>query len=220
MEYPIDIIQEKLTELLIARNDDIAEFIVQISTLLKASPNVFYQFHKSETDIIKFNTNNTVLIFILTVENRTKFFAELKKTIESTDVESINQFIGGHDNMINYIIIFKNDGNVLPTPQNKGLLCQLDRAIYKLGGMVHDMTFKQLLYNPLQHELVPKHTKLTKEAGATLMTKYNIKHKSQMPFILKNDIISKWIGLKPGDIVEVERYNINSGLSYYYRCCV
>jgi DNA-directed RNA polymerase subunit H (RpoH/RPB5) len=220
MEYRIEIIQEKLTELLLARNDDIAEFVIQIGSLLKESPYAFNQFHKAETDIIKFNTDKTILIFILTSDNRSKFFGELKKTIESTDIESINQFIGGYDNMKNYIIIFKNDGTVLPTPQNKVLLLQFDRAMYKLGGMVHDLTFKQLLYNPLQHELVPKHTKLNTEEIIQIMTKYNIKHKSQIPFILKNDIISKWIGLRPGDIVEIERYNINSGLSYYYRCCV
>jgi len=122
MEYPIEIIQERLTELLIARNDDIAEFVVQIGTLLKESPYVFNQFHKSETEIIKFNTDKTVIIFILTSENRSKFFSELKKTIESPDVGSINQFVNSNDDMINYIIIFKNDGAVLPTPQNKALL--------------------------------------------------------------------------------------------------
>jgi DNA-directed RNA polymerase subunit H (RpoH/RPB5) len=219
MEYSIEIIQEKLTELLIARKDDIAEFNVQMGRLLDSNPTVFYQFHKSETDIIHFNTNKTILIFILTSEHRTKFFSELKKTLEP-DVGCINKFISCYDNMINYIIIFKNDGNVLPTPQNKVLLVELDRAIYQLGGMVHDLTFKQLLYSPLKHELVPKHTILDKDEVTAVMSKYNIKHKSQMPFILKNDIISKWIGLKPGDIVEIERYGINSGLSYYYRCCV
>jgi hypothetical protein len=79
MEYRIEIIQEKLTELLLARNDDIAEFIVQMNCLLESNPTVFYQFHKSETDIIHFNTDKTVLIFILTSEHRAKFFAELKK---------------------------------------------------------------------------------------------------------------------------------------------
>ena len=39
--------------------------------------------------------------------------------------------------------------------------------------------------------------------------------------ILKNsDPIAKWLGLKSGDIVEIDRYNPNSGLTKYYRACV
>ena len=34
------------------------------------------------------------------------------------------------------------------------------------------------------------------------------------------DIIAKWLGLKQGDIVKIDRYNPNSGVYYYYRCCI
>ena len=85
---------------------------------------------------------------------------------------------------------------------------------------MHDIRFKNLMYNPLKHSLVPPHRKLSLEEIQEMMNKYLIKQKSQIPYILKSDPISKWIGLKTGDIVEIERYNINSGLSYYYRCCV
>ena len=53
-----------------------------------------------------------------------------------------------------------------------------------------------------------------------MMDKYLIKGKSQIPFILHSDAISKWMGLKQGDVVKIDRYNENSGLSYYYRVCV
>jgi len=52
------------------------------------------------------------------------------------------------------------------------------------------------------------------------MEKYMIKSKLQMPLILHTDVIAKWIGLKQGDLVEITRYNQNSGKCYYYRCCV
>jgi len=52
------------------------------------------------------------------------------------------------------------------------------------------------------------------------MEKYLIKGKVQMPFILQNDVIAKWMGLRQGDIVKIDRYNENSGISYYYRVCV
>ena len=52
------------------------------------------------------------------------------------------------------------------------------------------------------------------------MEKYLIKGKIQMPYILHSDVIAKWLGLKQGDVVKIERYNENSGVSYYYRVCV
>ena len=53
------------------------------------------------------------------------------------------------------------------------------------------------------------------------MSKYNIKSKSSLPLILKNsDPIAKWLGLKQGDIVKIIRNNKNSGIYYYYRCCI
>lgn len=79
---------------------------------------------------------------------------------------------------------------------------------------------KQLLFNPTKHVMVPEHTKLTTEKTSEIMEKYLIKTKLHMPIILHNDIIAKWLGLKQGDVVEIKRYNSNSGLAYYYRCCV
>ena len=52
------------------------------------------------------------------------------------------------------------------------------------------------------------------------MTHYNIKSKTSLPIMLKTDPIAKWLGIKTGDIVKIDRYNPNSGLTYYYRACV
>jgi DNA-directed RNA polymerase subunit H (RpoH/RPB5) len=52
------------------------------------------------------------------------------------------------------------------------------------------------------------------------MDKYLIKTKLQIPIIMHSDVIAKWLGLKQGELVEITRYNENSGVSYYYRCCV
>jgi DNA-directed RNA polymerase I, II, and III subunit RPABC1 len=79
---------------------------------------------------------------------------------------------------------------------------------------------KQLMFNPTKHMFVPKHVKLSETESADVMQKYMIKSKLQMPVILHNDIIAKWLGLRQGDIVKIERYNENSGISYYYRCCI
>ena len=79
---------------------------------------------------------------------------------------------------------------------------------------------QELLFNPTKHELVPPHRKLSVDESKEVMEKYLIKSKGQMPLILHTDVIAKWIGLKQGELVEIIRYNENSGKYYYYRCCV
>ena len=72
----------------------------------------------------------------------------------------------------------------------------------------------------MKHQYVPPHRKLSNDEAKMIMDAYNVKNKLQMPIILHTDRIAKWIGLKQGELVEITRYNENSGKSYYYRCCI
>jgi len=86
--------------------------------------------------------------------------------------------------------------------------------------MLQYFKVEELFFNPTKHELVPPHRKLSSDEAKIIMDKYMIKSKGQMPLIQHTDVIAKWIGLKQGDLVEITRYNENSGEYYYYRCCV
>ena len=86
--------------------------------------------------------------------------------------------------------------------------------------MLQYFQIKDLLFNPTKHHYVPPHRKLSTEESKEIMDKYLIKSKLQLPIILHTDVIAKWLGLKQGDIVEITRYNENSGKCYYYRCCI
>jgi DNA-directed RNA polymerase I, II, and III subunit RPABC1 len=86
--------------------------------------------------------------------------------------------------------------------------------------MLQFFQLNELQFNPTKHQLVPPHRKLSTDETTEIMNKYLVKSKLQMPIILKTDVIAKWLGLKQGDIVEIIRYNENSGKSYYYRCCI
>jgi DNA-directed RNA polymerase subunit H (RpoH/RPB5) len=97
---------------------------------------------------------------------------------------------------------------------------QKDQQLQEQGGYIHLFLTKELLYNPTKHELVPKHKKLSPEAAETLIQDLQLKSKAQLPFIQKQDIIARWLGLLPGDIVKITRYTETSGKYYYYRCCV
>jgi DNA-directed RNA polymerase subunit H (RpoH/RPB5) len=131
--------------------------------------------------------------------------------------QNMDNYVLEFNGKYNIILVFNND---LLTSPSITQLTLIDKILQKKNGMLQYFHLNDLLFNPLKHELVPPHRKLSIEEGKDIMTKYNIKSKLQMPLILSGDKIAKWIGLKQGDIVEIIRYNENSGKSYYYRCCV
>lgn len=76
--------------------------------------------------------------------------------------------------------------------------------------------FKELLYNPCDHALVPKHTRLTDEewdklssTGCTLRT--------QLPVLLQTDIICRWNRFRPNDVICIRRIGIAHESGNYYR---
>lgn len=201
----IDTVIDNLKKMLNDRGDNIAMFEENESVINRDE---FY----NDKSPIEFQTSNTTIIFALTKKLR-RFILDECKLYE----ENFNKFIEKYNNKKNIIIILNNDTISVPVLSQ---INKYDKIIQKLGGMLQYFQLKQLMFNPTKHELVPKHTKLNTVEIAQIMSKYMIKSKLSMPIILHNDPIAKWLGLKQGDIVMIDRYNENSGISYYYRCCI
>jgi DNA-directed RNA polymerase I, II, and III subunit RPABC1 len=200
----IEIIINNLKEMLLDRMENIDEFEEHEVDVDKDE---FY----NDKNVIEFHTSNTTIIFALTKKLRKNILEELK---ESSD--DITKFIEKYNNKSNIILVFSNDTNSTPIVQQ---LNKYDKILQKKGGSLQYFHVKNLLFNPTKHYLVPKHVKMTQEEISEMMEKYMIK-KPQMPFILHTDVIAKWLGLKHGDVVKIERLNENSGISYYYRVCI
>lgn len=166
----------------------------------------------NENNIIEFNTDNTTIIFALTKKMRQDIIEQLKKS-----KPNIESFVNAYNGKYNIILIFGNDILTTPTITQLNLI---DKVLQKKKGMLQFFQLNELQFNPTKHQLVPPHRKISNEEASEIMNKYLIKSKLQMPIILKTDVIAKWHGLKQGDIVEIIRYNENSGKSYYYRCCI
>lgn len=204
----IPLMLNNLSEMLEDRNDFPIEKLKNITT------DDFY----GNEPVIVYSTKTCVII-ALNQESKKNVIAKLKpdkkvnKTTEEIDV--FKEFVLEHNKYINYIVVFEE----LTTADSK-LLVTFDKTLNKIDGLLSVFMFSDLHFNPTRHHLVDKHTKLTKDEIKTLMTHYNIKSKTQLPIILKSDPISKWLGIRPGDIVKIDRYNPNSGLTYYYRACV
>jgi len=95
-----------------------------------------------------------------------------------------------------------------------------DQQMTGKGGFLQIFLMKELMYHPMKHELVPKHKKIQEEEIKKLLEDLQLKSKTQLPLIQKQDIIARWLGLQPGDIVRITRYTETSGKYYFYRCCV
>ena len=201
----IDYVIENLKEMLRIRGDNIDEFEEHEVDVERED---FY----NDNRVIDFHTDKTAIIFALSKNLRTMIIDSFKKNKQNMD-NYVLEFNGKY----NIIIVFNND---LLTSPSITQLTLIDKILQKKNGMLQYFHINDLLFNPLKHELVPPHRKLSVDEGKEIMTKYNIKTKLQMPLILSTDKIAKWIGLKQGDIVEIIRYNENSGKSYYYRCCI
>lgn len=192
-------------EMLIDRNDNI-DNLTNINIEDLNIPIVLY-------------SENTCIIIALTSNAKKSIIDQLKQNKKTKDadeeVDVFKEFVDTYNKYINYIVIFDE----LTSADNK-LLINFDKTLNKIDGLLSFFLYSDLHYNPTRHHLVDKHTKLTREEGKNLMAQYNIKSKLALPIILKSDPISRWLGIRPGDIVRIDRYNLNSGLTYYYRSCV
>ena len=81
------------------------------------------------------------------------------------------------------------------------------------------VNIKRLQFNILKHTLVPKHTILTATEKETFMKKYNILDKSQIPDISYFSPVSIVLGIRPEDVVKIERNSRTAIQADFYRIC-
>jgi DNA-directed RNA polymerase subunit H (RpoH/RPB5) len=71
-----------------------------------------------------------------------------------------------------------------------------------------------------QHRKVPKHRIMTDDEVQKMMKQFNVKTLSSLPKIDCQDAMAKWIGARPGDVVEVSGICVASGENKRYRYCM
>ena len=202
----IDTIIKYIKEMLIERGDNIDEFEEHECEIDRDE-------FLNDSKILEFQTSHTTIIFAMTKKLRKFILDELK-----AEQDNITKFLLKYNNKKNVILIFNNDVISAPILQQ---INKYDKIFQKNNGMLQYFYAKQLLFNPTKHIYVPKHQKVeSQEEISEILSKYLLNTKLKLPFITHTDIISKWLGLKQGDIVKIDRYNPNSGAYYYYRCCV
>ena len=66
---------------------------------------------------------------------------------------------------------------------------------------------------------MPPHRVLMDPELETIMKRYNIVDKTQIPNISRFDPVARVIGLRPGQVCEILRPSKTSIISNYYRVC-
>ena len=110
---------------------------------------------------------------------------------------------------------------------NSDILDEFKSKDIKLGNEYNLKHFKNiqildinsLTNNLLEHDLVPKHEVIRNKTDINKILEDCNANISQLPIILKNDIISKLIRLSPGDLCKITRNNNKCGVNYFYRVC-
>ena len=205
----IEIVNANIEEMLSCRGDDMSIFKEHLLSMNKED-------FETDRNVIDIQTSDTSVIYALTKKLRKTIIDELKEKIKDSNT-NIQDFISKYGSKNNIILIFNNES--ISTAVT-ALLNKYDKLFQKNGGQLQYFTLRQLMFNPTKHEYVPIHTKLTEEEVKEFMKEYMTRTKIHMHVILQSDPIAKWIGLKHGDIVKINRYNENSGESFSYRSCI
>jgi DNA-directed RNA polymerase subunit H (RpoH/RPB5) len=79
---------------------------------------------------------------------------------------------------------------------------------------------RHLQFDITTHRKVPAHRLLNDTEKTLLEKKFPGDQKRIHPLITCQDPMAKWIGARPGDVVEIIRFSATAGATPYYRYCV
>ena len=125
------------------------------------------------------------------------------------DLFHLEQILSKSDDLI---IIIKEEPNET--------LIQVIKDIWMSDNIyISLLNIKRLQFNILNHTLVPKHSVLSNTEVEEFKLKYNIIDNSQIPTISYFSPVSLVLGIRPNDIVKIERNSRTSIYTNYYRIC-
>lgn len=154
-------------------------------------------FLKSNKMLFEIIINKVKIVYVLSARAK---WAELKKYFEDTDP------------LDNYILVYREKLNTMNTKMLAGVGSKINLQVFDI---------KNLQFNISKHILVPKHEVIRDEKEIkSIIDKFSLKTKYQLPIILKTDAMAKYLGLKNGDIVKITRDSPTSGEYVMYRCCI
>jgi DNA-directed RNA polymerase subunit H (RpoH/RPB5) len=163
---------------------------------------------------------NNVLDMLLTNEDTGKKvyikYFNLDKSIRPNNVHEIVESLYNIEQVLEQddelIIIVKDEPNET--------LQKLQVSIYEHDNIyINLINIERLQFNILNHSLVPKHTVLSNREKEEIKKKYNIDRDFEFPSISRFDPLSQVLGIRPGELFEIERSSKTAIISKFYRIC-
>lgn len=102
---------------------------------------------------------------------------------------------------------------------DEALEISLKQIYDKTKIFVQYFWINQLTFNITEHDLVPEHEIMSEEEQNELVANLNIKTIDSLPTIKLKDPVSKFYGIKEGQVFKITRQSESSGKSIVYRQC-
>lgn len=173
----------------------------------------------SINEIYSLYTNDQLDLLLTNKDTNQKVYIKyynLNKTVRPNNIHeiiedlfNIEQILSPNDQLI---IIIKDEPN--------DTLQKLQRYIFEHDNIfVTIINIDRLQYNILEHSLVPTHRVLTKEETDKIKSIYNIIDDSKFPTISRFDPVAQVLGIRPGQVCEINRSSKTAITSKFYRIC-
>lgn len=119
-------------------------------------------------------------------------------------------------------ILTKNDTlMIIIKDELNETLTNLLKHIWEQDGiLIVIISIKRLMFNILDHVLVPPHRILSNNEVVEVKKRYNITEDTQFPDISRFDPVAQIIGIRPGQVCEIIRPSKTAITGLYYRICV
>ena len=129
----------------------------------------------------------------------------------------LNNFIGfaSENNHTSGIIIVSQS-----KPSEKVLEVLREHISDPENQLVQIFYVSHLNFDISKHRKVPFHRIITDQEKDKLMKDYNISKLSSLPKIDSQDAMAKWVGARPGDVIEITGLCVASGENKRYRYCL
>jgi len=132
------------------------------------------------------------------------------------------------DTELNNFITFASENNhtngtiiVTPTkPSEKVLETVRQHISQPENPLLQVFYLSHLNFEYAWHRKVPKHRLLTEEEKTKLLKDFNMLKLNQLLKIDSQDAMAKWVGARPGDVVEISGLDLASGEGKRWRYCL
>ena len=170
--------------------------------------------HSSHTDnLIAVDMGCAILMYAL--QHRQQRMSDIKKRLESMVSSMVKD--GVHHTFVT-VTHNMSEANINAVCKNISAICVQHLGHKRL--FMQQFYMRELQYNITKHEMVPRHALVPASQVPGILQKFGIRHKQQLPWICKTDPMSKFLGLRPGDVVSITRPSKQAMEYNVYRVCM